>query len=387
VVEQLVLPQLEPLRDVAAEEYDTVVRLWRADPRVRTAQFATERFERMLEITDGRLQLQLHGLNRRIMFNVARSLSQRELRILAGGDDWDASGIGQLVLETTRAIVEYGHRGADERGAGQPIRLTDEDRTALADQVPEVLARVVLLAALRVRARSAYRWAGKGMRLRVDESGRPVVGSFWAWEADPEIRAAMEEYDARRAATSWSTPTGLPVRRAEVGRDGGFPWFTAALCSAPVEVSYQRLNLAHTTHGFMLRPVDIAERLAHLADWDSELTTMFGLSVAALRRVLRALTMAMARNLGLDALDFVDDEAGGIVRATSSLDDPDNMAVGYLHEVLSEGSLRAPAEVWVETLTRPHPDGEEPPSAAEVRALLRAFTSNTGGPNRSFGPG
>lgn len=386
MVEQLILPEFESVRDVAAEEYDAVVRMWHADPQVRTARFDTERFERMLEITDGRMHLHLHGLNRRIMFNVVRSLSQRELRVLAGGKDWDASGIGQLVLEMTRAIVEYGRRGTDERAAGQSIRLTDEDRVALADRVPEVVARIVLLAALRVQARFAYRWAGKGMRLRVDPSGRPVVGSFWEWEPDPEIRAAMAEYDARREATSWTTPTGLPVQRRDVGWEGGFPWFTAALCSAPVLVRYQRLNLTHTTNGFMVNMVDIAERLAHLADWDDEFTRMFGLSVAALRRVLRSLTMAMARNLGFDSLEFVDDEAGDTLRVISRLADPGDMAIEYLHEVLSEGSLRAPAELWVDTLTGRKSDGEEPPSVPEARAFLQAFTSNAGGPQQELRP-
>jgi hypothetical protein len=72
------------------------------------------------------------------------------------------------------------------------------------------------------------------------------------------------------------------------------------LCSVPVRVRYPRLSREHTTYGHMISGVDIAERLAHLADWDQEFTVVFGLTTAALRRVCRALTNAVYNNLPLD---------------------------------------------------------------------------------------
>jgi hypothetical protein len=300
VVEQLMLPDLPRLQAVAADEYSIVLRLWRTDRHVCSAEFDTDRFERLRVLADGRLQLLLHGQGRRIMFNVLRSLSQAELRFLVGGPGLDGEALSQILIETTRAIVEYGRWGLAERTPGQPIRLTDEELAALAGPGLEILARVIVLAAVRVQAQIAYRWAGKGMQLQLDPSGRPILDdASWVWEPNPELRAAMEEYDARRQATSWATPTGLPVRGRQHWQAGGFPWLIAGLCSVPVRVRYPRLSREHTTYGHMISGVDIAERLAHLTDWDQEFTAMFGLTTAALRRVCRALTNAVYNNLPL----------------------------------------------------------------------------------------
>jgi hypothetical protein len=385
-VEQYILPDLARLQSVAIDEYSIVLRLWRADQHVRSAMFDEDRFERLQELIDGRLQLQLNRQNRRIMFNLLRSLSQAELRVLAGGPDMDGQAISQILKEATQAIVEYGQWGTADRTPGQPIRLTIEELAALDGPGPEILARTIILAAVRGQARTAYRWAGKGMRLRVDPSGRPVLeDASWAWEPDPELRAAMDEYDARRQATSWATPTGMPVRDRQVMAAGAFPWLTVALCSVPVRVRYPRLYREHTTYGYMIVPVNIAERLAYLADWDRELTAMFGVSAAALRRACRALTNAISINLALDQLNpagITDD----IMPLTSSLADANCLAPQYLHEVLAEGSLRAPKKVWIETLTTARSEADEPPSAAEARAFIDAFTSNAGGAQQELRP-
>jgi len=386
VVEQLILPDLPRLQAVAADEYTIVLRLWRADRDVRSAEFNTDRFERLQALADGRLQLRLHGQSRRIMFNLLRSLSQAELRFLVGGPGLDGQAISQILIEATRAIVEYGQWGTAERTPGQPIRLTDEEQASLAEPGLEILARVIVLAAVRVQAQIAYRWAGKGMQLRLDPSGRPMLDdASWVWEPNPELRAAMEEYDARRQATSWATPTGLPVRGRHVWQAGAFPWLTVGLSSVPVRVRYPRLNREHTTYGHMIHSVNIAERLAHLADWDHEFTATFGLGTAALRRVCRALADAVDSNLALNQLK-VADATDGIVPLTSELADASCLAPEYLHEVLAEGSLRAPKKLWIETLTTPRSKADEPPSIAEVNAFIRAFTSNVGGLQRELRP-
>ena len=385
MVEQLILPEMERLRAVAADEYSTVIRLWLADRHVRSARFDVDRFDSLLALADGRLQICLQGQNRRIVFNILRSFSQAELQIIAGGPDLDGQAIGQILIEATRAVVEYGEWETADRVEGQPIRLTDNERVALAGPTLETVARVIVLAAVRFLARISYRWAGKGMRLRLDQSGRPVVeDGTWTWEADPELRAAMDEYDARRQAASLATPTGLPVRRSQFEEESAFPWFAVSLCSAPVRVSYPQLKREHTTYGYMIRPVDIAERLAHLTDWDREFTAIFGMSVAALRRVCRALSNAIYSNIALNHVEFAD-LTDGIFPLTSGLTDA-GLAPEYLHEVLAEGCLRAPKQVWIETLTAPRFEADEPPSADEVDAFIRAFTSNTGGPQRELQP-
>lgn len=106
---------LPRLQAVAADEYSIVLRLWRTDRHVCSAEFDTDRFERLRVLADGRLQLQLHGQSRRIMFNVLRSLSQAELRFLVGGPGLDGEALSQILIEATRAIVEYGRWGLAER--------------------------------------------------------------------------------------------------------------------------------------------------------------------------------------------------------------------------------------------------------------------------------
>ena len=115
VVEELILPDLARLQAVAADECSVVLRLWRADRQVRSATFDSDRFSRLQELIDGRLQLQLSGQSRRIMFNLLRSLSQAELRVLVCGPDLDGQTIGQVLIRATQAIVEYGQWGSAER--------------------------------------------------------------------------------------------------------------------------------------------------------------------------------------------------------------------------------------------------------------------------------
>jgi hypothetical protein len=124
--------------------------VWRADRKVRSARFDADRFGWLQELIDGRLQLQLSGQSRRIMFNLLRSLSQAELRVLVGGPDLDGQAISQVFIGATQAIVEYGRWGQLSGHPGQPIRLTDEQRAALAGPMPEILARTVVLAAMRL---------------------------------------------------------------------------------------------------------------------------------------------------------------------------------------------------------------------------------------------
>jgi hypothetical protein len=386
MVEQLMLPDLPRLQTVAANEYSIVLQLWRADRQVRSATFDTNRFEELQALTDGRLQLQLQGQSRRIMFELLRSLSQAELQRLVGSPELDGQAISQILNEATRAIVEYGQWGLAEQTPAQLTQLTDEELAALAGPGLEILVRTIILATVRVQAQIGYRSAGKGMKLRLDQSGRPMLeDASWVWEPDPELHAAMEEYDARRQAASWATPTGLPVRGSQDWQTGAFPWPTVALSPMPVRVRYPRLNREHTTYGYMILPVNIAERLAHLADWDHELTAMFGISPAALRRVCRALTNAVFSNLALGQLKFTN-VTDDIMLLTSGLADANRLAPGYLHEVLAEGSLRAPKEIWIETLTTPRSEADEPPSIDEVNAFIRAFTSNVGGTQRELRP-
>jgi hypothetical protein len=386
VVEQLVLPDLPRLREAAADEHSIVMRLWHRDQHVRAAKFDVDRFERLRTLADGRLQLHLRGQNRRIMFNVFRSLSLAELRFFVEGTDLDGQGIGQIFLRGTRAIVEYGQPPRDRRLPGQPIRITQDELTALAGPGLEVLARVITLAAMRLQAEISYRRAGKGMRLLLEPSGRPILeDASWVWEPDPELSAAMEEYDARREAASLATPTGLPVRDRQVFHNGAFPWLTVASCSERVCVRYPKLNREHATNGHMIVPVNITDRLSHLADWDQEFTAMFGMGTTPLRQVSRALTNALFSNLALDQLRY-GKHPQGTITLTSQLADRNSKAPDYLREVLTEGTLRASRKLWIETLTAPRSTIDEPPSAADVQAFICAFTRNAGGPQGELQP-
>jgi hypothetical protein len=84
------------------------------------------------------------------------------------------------------------------------------------------------------------------------------------------------------------------------------------------------------------------------------------------------------RLAAIDAL-HLGPERRGRQRARSRLcaGDPRlDIAPSYLHEVLSEGSLRASRADWLDTLSKPYYSGHEPADAAAIDSFISAFTSS-----------
>jgi hypothetical protein len=385
VIDSLVILRLAELSDLASQECRAMLSSWRRDVHTTSAKFDDTRFERLQEIIEQRLSRLLAKRSRRMIFNAVRSLSQSELRHFAGNHDMDTLTLGQIVIEATRAICWYAQPASRERQPDQPIRLSRRERSQR-HELPAVIARTIVPAALLVQADVAYRWAGKGMSLLLDPAGRPLPaddsGLGWSWQPDAALGAAMAEYDTRRQ-NYWSTPTGMPVRGLRSFEPGAVPWLAAGLYAVPVRVRYPMLDREHITEGFMTQPLNIAERLSHLDGVDDDLRLRFGLGADSLRRVCQALAGSVIQMMGLGRLDFgpVDN---GVQIITSDLTER-SKAPDFLHEALGEGVLRAAPSIWVETLSRSY-YGAEPPSPDEATAFIKAFTSRRGTVRRDLQP-
>src|SRR3954463_11278269 len=77
-------PLLDACSHVAIDEYKNSLASWRLDKQQRAAEHDTSRFVRLEEIVDGRLEIILSRYDRRISFNIARSLLPFEVHYLAG---------------------------------------------------------------------------------------------------------------------------------------------------------------------------------------------------------------------------------------------------------------------------------------------------------------
>jgi hypothetical protein len=383
VLEEVVLPQMPRLQRVALSEYDWMLRRWRKHPAQVSPRFDADRFTLLKELIDARLQMLLYGANRRMLFNTARSFQPDELRWLLGAPDPERKLITQLTVMSTRAIIWHAERQDVRRLPGRAgIRLTEGELSWVRDELPEKLARLLALCALAIQAQTAFRGAGKGLRLVLDPAGRPaeqVLGSLdadcgWAWEPDQELMRALAEYDERRWRTDESV-TGMPAPQT-FGR-GSLVWAAAGIYDLPLTVTYPD-GREHTTHHFMVHPIDISARLEHFVDIDAQFTEAFGLSADAFGRICRSLAGSVFRLAAVDALDL-GPERGGRQRARCRLrpDDPRlEMAPTYLHEVLAEGSLRAARAMWFDTLSRTYYGDQEPADPAAIEAFLTAFTSS-----------
>jgi hypothetical protein len=260
VLEETVLPQLPNLQRIAYKEYQWIIRRWRMHPTqlditLDPERFDAERFSLLQELSVGRLEMLLHGSNRRVLFNTARSLQPDELRLLLGAPDPDSTLLTQVTGLSTRAIIWYAESRAARRLSSQPgIVQTPAEIDHLSAELPEQLARLFALCALISQAENAFRGAGKGMRLQLDATGRPAepeLGSLdgelgWLCVPDPELMAAVTEYDARRQRTDASV-AGLPAPEA-FGNDC-VVWPTVGFYNLPLMVTYPD-GQKHTTQHF-----------------------------------------------------------------------------------------------------------------------------------------
>jgi hypothetical protein len=388
VLQEIVLPELPRLQQIAHKEYKWMIRKWRKHP-AQTAitldaeRFDAERFSLLQELCVGRLQMLLHGSDRRVLFNTARSFQPDELRRLLGTPDPDRLLISYITGLSTRSIVRYAESRAARRLSSRPgIRLTPAEVNHLSDELPEQLARLFALCALTSQAENAFRGAGKGMRLQLDADGRPVEpepgspdsGVGWAWVPDPKLMAAVNEYDARRRRTDGSV-AGLPA--PETFGEDCIVWLTAGIYDLPLTMTYPD-GQKHTTQHFMVRLRDISARLQQLADLDAQFTAEFGLSVDAFGRICKSLAQSVLRLAAIDAVRL-SPERRGRQHASCRLrrDDPRlETAPAYLHEVLSEGSLRASRAHWLDTLSKPYYAGHKAADSTAIDSFLSAFTSS-----------
>jgi hypothetical protein len=358
-------------------EYDAFLALWYRDAGQRDAQYDTQRFARLLEIIDGRLDLLLSRYSRRVVFNISRTIRPDEVRVLLARPDDRPEFFPSITHVVTQAIVCFGQRRESTRLEGATVVYVSAAEYAdLAERLPGDLARVYALAALRLNAEIGLRGAGKGLRLAELPARRRPHTPEWEFALDPALQRAMADYDERRIR-SGATVTGMPAE--EDLTTSSLIWPTLGVGTVPVTVEYPAARLAYTSHTYLLTGKDVAMRLAQLADTAAEFEKTFGLALDDFVKVCWAMSWSIWRATGAFELDPVgvhDDRL--VFRSKLPAKDPRlASAPTQLRSLLAEGVLRAPRETWLETLSRDYEDGSHGAPVSAVNAFIAAFTTGT----------
>jgi len=369
------IPVLDRLGNVAASEYHSFLGYWQLDRVQRTAKYDTQRFERLLEIIDGRLELVLSQYDRRVAFSVARSIRPVELHFFLSVLDRPAGFHANVLLGVTRAIALYGRRRKSLRLENHTAAMvTTEELFSLQRRLPSNLARVFGLVVLRLNAATGLRRTGKGQRLStIPRSSRTDVRTPWRFEPDPALEAAIEDYDIRRAR-AWGVG-GLDAVEGRLSTK--FFWPVAVECSVPVTIDYRSRGVSHTTYSFMLSGRDVSNRATQLGDFKADFRQRFGLDLDDFIQLSKTLAKRIWHLTGFAALKQSKSKSGNLV-FRSSLSEHDQRfpaAPSYLLSILSEAALRAPRQVWRETLA----GGNQSVSLEAADTFIDAFTA---GPHR-----
>lgn len=373
------LGQMDQLQHIAFDEYWSFARLWIIDPSQRACQFDTQRLLRLMEISDDRSALLLQPYDRRLVFNVFRALLPDELNALLFLAPADFLTHSRMLIGMSRAIAWYGTRRDSLNLEGSTVvTITQGEWRQIALHLPQDIARLYGLAALRITAESAFRRAGKGARLRPLKPLRPgQEGSLFEFETDSALDSAIGEYDHRR----WETGGAVAGLAAPSNlRSADWTWPTVGFCESPVTVAYPRLKLSHRTQTFMLYPVDVTRRMAQLADYPSEFEATFGLELEEFRQICELLALTIWHLTGYWELRL-DEHSVEEFRLESSLSPTDPRsasAPGYLRDVLFQALLRAPKSTWKSTLSVAHPITGERAQAGAIARFLEAFTARVG---------
>jgi hypothetical protein len=394
-VEDQILRVHPTLRRAAVDEYWDLVGVWRADRRQRSAARDAQRFARLQDMVDLRLQRILGRYHRRVLFNRFRALRPAELPLLLGPDLTDPQLSLRVLHVATRAIALYGASGISSfRESDSVARVSPEEMWWLDRQAPLDLARLCGLSLLRLSAESGFRNAAKGLRLVIDPDGPdakgPAAGIGWSFEPDEPLERAIADYDRRRMRTAASV-SGL----AAPGDWSSAPWFWPSIgaFSIPVRIDYPLLGRSHTTESFMWEPKDVTQRLQQLEDFPAEFTSAFGFPPGAFRSICRVLAEQIWHRCGLRELTPMPDpkEPSRLERLhmTSSLQQGDPRATAaptYLNDLLAEGLLRASRKDWRAMLSERHPVFNPKGTERSVDSFIDVFTSDPGRDSRMLDP-
>lgn len=361
-------PFLDKYSHIAADEYKQSLAIWRLDRVQRTAKYDTDRFVRLQEIVDGRLQIILTRYDRRVAFNIARAVLPFELHHLVGvASPLPADFFGRVLAGVSRAIGLFGGYPISVRRNGETAAIMTVAKVAeLRQFFPADLARVHALVILRMNADTGLRRAGKGQKLTAvhDDPNAP-----WEFEPDLELEAAIDDYDRRRRHAA--TGIGGMITVEDLASTT-FLWPVVGACSAPVKIRYRSLGLEHITYAFMLSGRDMSHRTAHLEDFAGEFRSTFGLDLDTFLQICRVLAKVIFRQTAFGTITESKPIDGTLIY-TSSLARNDkrySIAPTSLMSILSQGALRAPRDEWRNTLTK----GDI--SKESVDTFIAAFTVN-----------
>jgi hypothetical protein len=372
-LEEHVRPRQTDMRSVFQRTYVETFAEWAADPVHTTGAFDTERCSRFKEIAESRLHAIAQRYDRRFLLKALRTLPVHivgRVTISVGFDE-----ILPLLRDATLAAWLYARPTRDETlssGDGtHAVQVTGYALEFAEKNLALDLARLLGAASARSAAETAYRYAGKGARLKVPElvplealkvfDNYPADGIVLVdspqFEHDPPLLESVQDYDRRRSRENRVGGSGMPILREPRSKPQHF-WWTLALIGDPltpvaVEVHYPERRLTVVTTCLSVSPCDVTSEMNLLRQFSGNFERRIGFDLETFSALCHGLFYAVFNETGFAQLSvrqrtksriLMESRDGPAVAAAAG-------APGFLFEALCGGTLRGPRKGYVDYMT------------------------------------
>ncbi len=360
---------------------------WVKDPIQRTAQYDTERFDRLREIADEALQAIAARYQGRLLLHAVRGLPLPAVAYLLGSTPQRTPGqdFGDILSTATAAVVRGGRRTKPRQlpGGKTVAEVTLEELERLPRTLPEDAARLLAAAGLRSNAVRGHRMAGKGMRLRPlpspDALARGVAAPEWHLTPNPPVTEAIDSYMRRRSDEP--SVSGTHHDRTDGSLAGA--WMTLSVPRAPVTVRFPRLQADVVTHCFIWRPEPSTSWFGRLSAFAPQVLAGFGLEVEALRAICAWLTTAVARQAGWDTVRPEPVDSWTLTFDLQPDDPRAESAPQILYDLHGKGLLRSPRREWVRMVAKACETAGRANPQQQAETFVEVFTAK---PTDQLGP-
>jgi hypothetical protein len=406
-LETHVRPRTTDMRREFQRTYVEIFNEWAADPVHESAAYDTERLDRFKRLAEARMQSIVRDYDRRFLLKALRTVPAHVMGLATISRDFDE--MLPLLREATLAVWLYARPTQDsavtfrERTHGLQLRLSEVEHAQRNLAVD--LGRLLGAAFARSTAERAYRYAGKGGRLKRPDPPTagwtevfdryPVDGIVLVdsprFEDDAALEAAVAEYDRRRANERRVGASGMPELRSGSAESTHFGW-RAALVGNPVEpvtveVSYPALRISHFSTCMMVVPCDVATEMELLRQFRDRLEERLGFGWEMFSALWGGLFNAVRRETGYDRLKppRFEEKRICIESALRPGEPASASAPGFLYSALCGGTLRGPRAGFVRYLTGALAEAGMEPDSTVAERFIERFSRHDG-IDTSFSP-
>ncbi len=358
---------------------------WVKDSIHRTANYDSERLDRLREIAEGALLSVAAKHYSRILVNAVRCLPFPYLVRIVGGtiEATEAQDFYEIVSVATAAALRSGRQARPRRISQDwtAMEVTPDEYWQLPLTLPEDVSRLLAAASLRVNAVRSHRMAGKGMRLAPLPSPSALAqrqaAPEWHFLPDPQVERAINLYMQRREVAPG-------VAGTHVGElDHSLFWMDVAVPREPLTMSFPLLKQSITTHTYFFRPIPRAEWIETLSAFGGHFAAKFGIDIQSLKAICSWLPTAVMRQAAFDTLR---DESPGSMILSFDLQPHDpraDSALTVLYDLYSKAILRSPRHEWISMFARACAEANCANPQQQAQIFVDVFTAN---PARQLGP-